>query len=73
MVGRDPKMLELAASVRELADEDVPVLILGESGTGKELIASAIHREGARAARTSSPSTAGPSPTRSWRPSSSAT
>ena len=51
MVGRDPKMLELAASIRELADEDVPVLILGESGTGKELIASAIHREGPRAAK----------------------
>ncbi|HEY5998052.1 MAG TPA: sigma-54-dependent Fis family transcriptional regulator [bacterium] len=51
MVGRDPKMLELAASIRELADEEVPVLILGESGTGKELIASAIHTEGSRAAK----------------------
>jgi transcriptional regulator with PAS, ATPase and Fis domain len=51
MVGRDPKMLELAASIMELADEDVPVLILGESGTGKELVASAIHREGSRATK----------------------
>jgi len=51
MVGRDPKMLELVASIMELADEDVPVLILGESGTGKELVASAIHREGPRAAK----------------------
>ena len=51
MVGRDPKMLELNASIRELAGEDVPVLILGESGTGKELIAAAIHREGPRAAK----------------------
>ena len=51
MVGRDPKMLELTASIRELADEDVPVLILGESGTGKELIAAAIHKEGPRAAK----------------------
>jgi len=51
MVGHDPKMLELNASIRELAEEDVPVLILGESGTGKELIASAIHREGPRAAK----------------------
>ena len=51
MVGRDPKMLELNASIRELAEEDVPVLILGESGTGKELIAAAIHREGPRAAK----------------------
>jgi PAS domain S-box-containing protein len=51
MVGRDPKMLELAASIRDLAEEDVPVLILGESGTGKELIASAIHQEGSRAGK----------------------
>jgi PAS domain S-box-containing protein len=51
MVGRDPKMLDLSVSIRELADEDVPVLILGESGTGKELIAAAIHRGGLRAAK----------------------
>ena len=51
LVGRDPNMLELGVSIRELADEDVPVLILGESGTGKELIAAAIHREGARSAK----------------------
>ena len=51
MVGRDPAMLELGDSIRELAGEDVPVLILGESGTGKELIASAIHQEGPRAAK----------------------
>ena len=51
LVGRDPKMLELNASIRELAAEDVPVLILGESGTGKELIAAAIHSEGPRAAK----------------------
>jgi PAS domain S-box-containing protein len=51
MVGRDPAMLELGDSIRELAGEDVPVLILGESGTGKELVASAIHKEGPRAAK----------------------
>ncbi len=51
MVGRDPQMLELSASILELAGEDVPVLILGESGTGKELVASAIHRAGPRAAK----------------------
>lgn len=51
IVGRDPAMLELSDSIRELAGEDVPVLILGESGTGKELIASAIHREGPRGAK----------------------
>jgi PAS domain S-box-containing protein len=51
MVGRDPKMLELSDSIKELAGEDVPVLILGESGTGKELIATAIHSESPRAAK----------------------
>jgi len=51
MVGNDPKMLAINVSIRELAAEDVPVLILGESGTGKELVATAIHREGPRAAR----------------------
>jgi PAS domain S-box-containing protein len=51
MVGSDPKMVELGASILELAGEDVPVLILGESGTGKELVASAIHRAGPRAAK----------------------
>jgi len=51
MVGRDPKMLELYASIRDLAAEDVPVLIQGESGTGKELVAAAIHRGSHRAAK----------------------
>jgi PAS domain S-box-containing protein len=51
IIGRDPKMLEISASIRDLADADVPVLILGESGTGKELVAAAIHREGPRAAK----------------------
>jgi len=51
IVGHDPKMLDLYASIKALADVEVPVLILGESGTGKELVASAIHREGPRAAK----------------------
>ena len=51
LVGRDPVMLELCSSVRELAAADVPVLIQGESGTGKELVAAAIHSLGPRAAK----------------------
>jgi len=49
IVGRDSKMIELFATIREIADSDVSVLILGESGTGKELVARAIHDEGTRA------------------------
>ena len=51
IVGRDPKMLELYASIRRLAEVNAAVLIQGESGTGKELVAAAIHREGPRAGR----------------------
>ena len=49
IIGRDPKMLELFETIRELADVNVPVLIQGESGTGKELVAAAIHNDGAGA------------------------
>jgi PAS domain S-box-containing protein len=46
IVGRDPKMLELFDTIREVTEVHVPVLIQGESGTGKELVAAAIHDEG---------------------------
>ncbi len=49
IIGRDPKMLEIFDTIKELADVDVPVMIQGESGTGKELVALAIHNEGFRA------------------------
>jgi len=49
ILGRDKTMLELFDLIRELADNNVPVLIQGESGTGKELVAAAIHNEGPRA------------------------
>ena len=48
IVGRDPKMLELFDTIRDLAHAHVPVLIQGQSGTGKELVAAAIHNEGTR-------------------------
>lgn len=48
IIGRDPKMLEIFDTIKELAEVDVPVLIQGESGTGKELVAIAIHNEGHR-------------------------
>ncbi len=49
IVGRDPAMLEIFNTIREVTDFNIPILIQGESGTGKELVASAIHNEGPRA------------------------
>lgn len=49
MVGRSPKMREVFALVRSVADTDSTVLLWGESGTGKELVAEALHQESARA------------------------
>ncbi|MHC4640199.1 MAG: sigma 54-interacting transcriptional regulator [Planctomycetota bacterium] len=46
IIGRDPKMLDLFDTIREVTEVHVPVLIQGESGTGKELVAAAIHDEG---------------------------
>lgn len=51
IIGRDPKMLDIYAQIRELGTNDYPVLITGETGTGKELVAMAIHNESRRAGR----------------------
>jgi len=51
IIGQSPRMLRILATVRRLAQSDLPVLILGESGTGKELLANAIHQNSRRAAR----------------------
>ncbi|HOC42208.1 MAG TPA: sigma 54-interacting transcriptional regulator [Thermoanaerobaculales bacterium] len=51
IVGTTPTMVEIFNTIREVADVNVPVLVLGESGTGKELVARAIHSEGSRASR----------------------
>ena len=45
----DPKIVLLKKQAAELAQYDLPVLLMGETGTGKELFANAIHFESSRA------------------------
>ena len=48
IVGATPVMMEIFNTIREIADINVPAMVLGESGTGKELVAEAIHDQGTR-------------------------
>ena len=48
IVGRDPRMIEIFKQIKQLGENDYPVLITGETGTGKELVAAAIHSESRR-------------------------
>jgi two-component system NtrC family response regulator len=43
MIGSSEAMKAVYATIRKVAETEVPILILGQSGTGKELIANAIH------------------------------
>lgn len=49
IIGKSPKMQELLALVRTVAESNTTVLIQGESGTGKEIIARVIHSSSPRA------------------------
>ncbi len=51
MIGGGGAMRELARLVRLVAPRGATVLIEGETGTGKELVAKAVHRLSARAAK----------------------
>ena len=51
IVGVSPALHAVISRVTKVAPTDSTVLITGETGTGKELIARAIHKRSARAAR----------------------
>ena len=51
ILGQAPAMQEAFRAIGRLSQSSATVLITGESGTGKELVARALHRHGARAAR----------------------
>src|SRR5690349_8077955 len=55
LVSRSPSMLPVFRAIAKAAPTDAAVLIVGEPGTGKELVARAIHRHSARAARPFAP------------------
>lgn len=50
-VAASPSMRDVRRQVRQIADFDIPVLLLGESGTGKGVVASMIHSQSNRAQR----------------------
>ncbi len=47
-IAHDPKMIEIVALLRRLADAPTNVLLSGESGTGKDVAAGALHYWGKR-------------------------
>jgi transcriptional regulator with PAS, ATPase and Fis domain len=49
MLSRDPGMMVVFQTIKNVAETDATALIRGESGTGKELVARAIHAESHRA------------------------
>jgi two-component system, NtrC family, nitrogen regulation response regulator GlnG len=51
MLGQAPAMQEVFRAIGRLSQSGATVLITGESGTGKELVARALHRHSARAAK----------------------
>jgi transcriptional regulator with PAS, ATPase and Fis domain len=48
LVSRDPAMLRVFETIRNVAETDATILVRGESGTGKELVARAVHDESSR-------------------------
>jgi two-component system, NtrC family, C4-dicarboxylate transport response regulator DctD len=44
LLGQTPAIERLRATLRQIADTDVDVLVTGETGSGKEVVASLLHR-----------------------------
>ena len=51
LLGEAPVMQRLRATIAQLAEAEVDVLIQGETGVGKDLVAQALHRGGPRRGR----------------------
>lgn len=51
IIGEDPGLLRILATIGRVAATNASILITGESGTGKELIAEAIHENSNRLAK----------------------
>jgi two-component system response regulator AtoC len=51
LLTRSAAMIRVAEIARQVADTDVPVLLLGESGVGKEVVARFVHARSERRAR----------------------
>ncbi|GMV42965.1 MAG: hypothetical protein AMXMBFR64_46810 [Myxococcales bacterium] len=51
IVGSSPRVEQVRAQIRQVADLEIPILIRGETGTGKELVARAIHATSPRRGR----------------------
>ena len=51
IISRSARMADLLAEARMVARSDASILLRGDSGTGKEMLARAIHRASARAAK----------------------
>ena len=48
ILGSSPSFTIVKEQARQIANQDITVLLIGESGTGKELFARAIHHESPR-------------------------
>ncbi|HEX8525251.1 MAG TPA: sigma-54 dependent transcriptional regulator [Tepidisphaeraceae bacterium] len=48
IIAASASMQQVVRTARQVAQSDIPVLVMGESGTGKELVARAIHNNSRR-------------------------